>query len=320
MIPTEHLTRARRSALRLPTAALLLLTALLAGCTNSKLIIGPLYNQLDNQIRSEFNKLGDFNDTQKDAFEQAVGTYHVWHRQSEMPQYAALISEIASSIAQSGSTSQQDVERWAMTAEHHSRLARICHPANFLFDVMQTLTDEQINFIERRFKSERKKNRERYESRTPKERIERRLKNMEKWAGRIGLDFTASQRAALRTSLTRQVSLRKEYYQLSDQWNRELFNLARAQHVPDYSDRLTAHMTKLWSLLETAHPEQWQENRELWQTTAFNFVTSMTPEQRSSTSRWLSKLGNTVDAISRDKPSFEVGNDPSVGCLVDSTS
>lgn len=320
MIPIELLSRDGSFVQKTRLAALLLACALLAGCTNSKLIIGPLYNQLDNQIRSEFEKLGDFNESQTAAFDEAVGTYHVWHRQSEMPQYAALVTELAGSIAQPGATTHDDVKRWSMNAERHSRLARECHPVNFLFDTMQTLTDKQITFIENRFKKERKKNRERYESRTREERIKRRLKNLGKWAGRIGFELSANQRAMLRTSLTRQVSLRKEYYQLSDAWNKELFRLARNQEATDYKEQLTNHMTKLWSLLESAHAEQWQANNDLWTKTSFNLISSMSPEQRSNTSRWLSKMGKTIAAISEDEPSFQVGSDPSVGCLVDNNS
>jgi len=320
MIPTEMLSREGSSRQWLQIATLVLASVFVTGCTNSKLIMGPLYNQLDNQIRSEFEKLGDFNATQTAAFEEAVGTFHVWHRQSEMPQYATLIDELAKSIARDGATSPDDIKRWSETAEKHSLLARQCYPANFLFGTVQTLTDEQINFIERRFKNERRKNREKYGEQTQQERIERRLKNIEKWAGCIGLDFTASQRATIRTSLTQQVSLRKEYYQLSEQWNRELFVLARDQEAANYSEQLTAHVEKLWTLLEREHPEQWQKNRDIWQASAFKLISSMSEQQRSGTSRWLAKMSKTVKAISKDKPSFQVGTDPAVGCLVDRSS
>jgi len=296
---------------------LLPLLLLLTACTNSKLIIGPLYNQLDNQMRDEFNKLGDFNEEQKQAFEAAVGTFHVWHRQSEMPQYASLIKDLSAAIATPGNTSPADVKRWIETAEMHSRSARECYPVNFSFELMKSLTDKQIDFIERRFKSERAKNRERYASRTRDERIERRLNNIGKWAGRIGVAISANQRSLFRKTMVKQTSLRNEYYELSDQWNKELFALARNRQADNFDAAMRAHLAKLWSLLETAHPEQWRKNRELWQSAAFEFVQSMSEEQRSTASRWLSKMGDTVLAISKDSPSFKVVNDKSIGCLVE---
>jgi len=318
----EHRRRhrpTRRRLARLGIAALLLPLAL-GACTNSKFIVAPLYNRLDDQMRDEFEKLGNFNERQTAQFEAAVGTGHVWHRQSELPAYARLLDEIAASVARPGATTKADVARWAETVESHAVAARECHPVNFSFDLMKSLRDPQIDFIERRFAREREKNRAKYYSRTAEERVEYRLKNMRKWAGRIGVDFTARQNAMLRTALGRQISLRREYYLLSDRWNAKLFRLARDQQAPDYDTRMAAHLGELWTLLEKAHPEKWERNRALWRDVGYRFVASMNDEQREAAGRWIDKMGETVDAISRDEPSFEVGDDPSVGCLVDTAA
>lgn len=296
--------------------ALTLTVILLTGCTNSKLIIGPLYNRLDDQMRNEFNKLGNFNETQNSAFEQAVGTFHVWHRQEEMPKYADLFQEVADSISISGATDRKDIKRWAGDAEDYSRNVRECHPVNYLFDLIRSLDDQQINSIEKRFDSERRKNRERYGKQTREERIERRLKNIVKWAGRIGLDFSTAQRKIIKDGLTRQVSLRKEYYSLSNEWNSRLFVLARNQGSPAYDEALSNHIAQLWTLLEDSHPREWESIRALWRNTIYTLIGTFSKEQRDSTSRWLSKMGRTVRAIANDTPSFRMGSDPTVGCLV----
>ena len=301
-------------------AALLVVPIALVGCTNSKLVIGPLYNRLDDQMRKEFEKLGDFDEEQTALFEAAVGTGHVWHRQHELPAYARLIDEIAGSVAVPGATTREDVTRWGETVERHAVAARECHPVNFSFELMRSLEDGEIDFIERRFARERKKNRERYFSRTAEERVDYRLKNVRKWAGRIGIDFTAEQNAMLRSAFTRQRSLRREYYLLSDRWNAALFRIAREQDAPDYDARMTAHLAELWTLLEKGHPEEWEANRRLWRDVGWRFVASMTPEQRDELSTWLAKMADTLVAVSRDEPSFEPGTDPSVGCLVDTAS
>ncbi len=310
MIHKRHSGRALR--LLLP----LILILLVQGCTNSKLIVGPLYNRLDDMMREEFEKLGDFNEMQTASFEATLGTYHVWHRQSELPQYAELMRTIASSIA-SADTTQTDVQSWVDSVELYSLSARTCHPINFSADLVQSFTDEQINFIEERFKKQQAKNLARYNSRTPKERVERRLRNVTKWAGRIGLQFTPTQRAMLLSTFKRQTSLRKEYYKLSAAWKQAFFDIARNQENPAYAQDMQAHLDTLWNLLESNHAQTWQANRDLWKATGLRFVTSMTDEQRRTVSNWMNKMAATVDAISEDEPSFKVTNDPSVGCLVD---
>lgn len=296
---------------------MLCIALLLQGCTNSKLVIGPLYNRLDDRIRNQFDKLGDFTDQQTAAFEATLGTFHVWHRQSELPQYAELLKTVAGSIAE-GDTNQDDVQRWFATAENHSLLVRQCHPINYLFELMKSLSDDELNLIEKRFKREQLKNRVKYANTTSQERVERRLRNMTKWAGRIGLEFTPTQRAMLLGTLKNQTSMRKEYYALSREWNRRFFSLARAQSNPDYARDMGKHLDELWHLLERAYPSQWQANRDLWKETSLRFAQSMTDEQRDTTSRWLDKMGSTLAQIARDEPSFKVVNDPALGCLVDS--
>ncbi len=308
----------RRKTMR--TVAILTAVLVLAGCTNSKLIIGPLYNRLDDQMRTEFNKLGEFNTAQVEAFEQTVGTFHVWHRQSEMPKYATLLSDIAQSIGEKGATSQADVDAWAADLEQFSKNFRDCHPVNYSIELIQSLSDEQIDFIERRFKGEREKNRERYAGQTKEERVERRLKNIVKWSGRLGLNFTTAQKKIIRDSLTEQISLRKEYYQLSSEWNDYLFLLARNQENPAYAEALSSHISNLWTLLERAHPEEWQSIRDLWRNTTYTLIGTFSEPQRAVTKQWLSKMGKTIDAISKDKPSFKVSNDASHGCLVAQTN
>jgi len=272
--------------------------------------------RLDNQIRDEFNKLGDFNAQQKDAFEQAVGTFHVWHRQNEMPQYASLIQELASSIQQPGRTSRENVNEWADNIESFAKSVRECHPVNFLVDTIQTLSDKEVTFIEKRFASERKKNRERRKSRTQEERIERRLANTVKWAGRIGWDFTQVQKDIVRAGLLQQPSLRDEYVALSTEWTNYLFILARNQSNPNYHRDMSNHIAKLWTLMEKGHPDEWRQIRDIWKNTSFTLITSMSTAQRKAVSQWLAKMGRTVSSISEDTPSFKVGDDPQVGCLV----
>lgn len=293
----------------------LVLIMLVTGCTNSKLIISPLYNQLDDRMRKQFNKLADFNAEQSAAFEASLGTYHVWHRQAELPQYASLLKSIASSIKQD-STTQTMVIDWFERVEGHSLAARECHPVNFSFDLIRSLTDEQLDSIEKDFKEKQAENRARYDSRTPQERAQRRLARMEKWAGRLNFKFTDEQRSILRSAFARQKSLRKEYYQLSAKWNKDLFTLARNQSSPDFHASMAEHFKQLWPLLETSYPQQWQHNRTLWQQTAFEFEQSLTDNQRVQFSRWISKMGDTLVSIATDKPSFKVTDDPSIGCPV----
>ncbi len=311
MIAIEH-----NKVTVLRAVASLLLLLIVSGCTNSKIVIGPLYNRLDDQMRGEFHKLAKWNEDQINQFESAVGTFHVWHRQEELPKYAALLNTIQASIRERNSTTAADVNNWVDTAELFTRNVRLCHPVNFSYDLMQTLTDEQVNFIERRFARERKRNFTRYLNDTPEERREGRVNNVVKWAGRVGLDFNKTQKRMLTEAMGRQISLRRQYYSLVDVWAKDLFVIARKQDAPDYEQKMKSQVNKLWSLLEDAHNQEWQANRNNWREFGYEFVKSLSYDQRIHASNWLRKMSKTVNGISKDKPSFKVGNNPQIGCMV----
>ena len=312
MVSKVHPTKQLRIRLLLPM--LVVLTAI-TGCSNSKILLSPVYNRLDDQMRNEFNKLGDFNENQLAAFEQRLGTFHVWHRQSELPKYSALLQEIVASI-KTRDTSADLVGEWIDKSESHTKALRECHPVNYSYDLMKTLTDDQLNFIQRRFGRERIKNRERYFAQTPEQRVERRFNNIIKWAGRLDFDFTDKQKLLLQQTLQKQVSLRKEYYKLSDRWKRKLFLIAKRQDSPTYKRDMEAHIQSLWTLLEDGYTSEWESNRLLWRKFGSRFVNSMTGDQRTKASIWMTRLAQTLDSISNDEPSFKVSNDPTLGCLV----
>jgi len=293
---------------------------MLVSCGNSKLILGPLYNRLDDQMRKEFAKLGDFDASQKSQFEDRLQTFHLWHRRSQLPRYAKLLDEVAGVISKPGIKTLDQVEAWTAESEDFSVSVRACHPVNYSFDLMRTITDEQVNFIERRFAREQKKNRTRYDSRTPEERQQRRYNFVVKWTGRIGLDLTGQQKTLLREKLEEQISLREEYWGLSKLWNREFFIIAREQNSPQYRQRMEDHLSKLWTLLERNHNTEWEFNRKLWAGFLVDFANTMNNNQRRWAETWLPKLARTLRDMSDDSVKFESGGkrliDPALGCTV----
>jgi len=280
---------------------------LLVSCSNSKLVLGPLYNRLDNQMRKEFNKLGKFSDEQKSAFEVRLQTFHLWHRRNELPRYAALIDEIEKAVSVPRTKTLEEVRQWSATMEGLSVDARLCHPVNFSYDLMKTLTDDQVNYIERRFAREQGINRKKYDAYSPEERLERRYKFVLKWSSRIGLDFTAEQKLLLKTALADQILLRQQYWGLSANWNRRFFVIGRDQSAADYDERMDTHLAGLWSLLETGYPKQWQANRDMWSAFFVDFTNTMTTDQREWADSWLSKLARTLRDMSDDRVDFKPG-------------
>ena len=312
--------RPGRPALAARLVAVLLLPLALAACSNSRLVVGPLYERLDDRMMSGFEELADFDASQRALFARSVDTFHLWHRRAELPAYAALLDEIAGSIATPGATTLADVTRWGDVVETRASAARECLPVNFSAPLTASLTDAQIDDIERHVAEEREEDRERYLSRTDEERLDRRARNARKWARRIGVELNAGQDAMLRAALEGQTSLGGAYGVLVDRWNATLFEILRDRRAPDREARLAAHLDARWTLVRSNRPDLWERNRTHWRGFAERLVASLTPGQRTAASAWLAKMADTLRAVARDEPSSVAGEDPSIGCLVDTAA
>lgn len=296
----------------------LLALALSSACSNSTTVVGPIYNQLDNQMSRGIFRLADFESSQSDAVMQLINHFHVWHRRDQLPEYAALLDDIETTLLSQQPISVDVTQRWASAVETFTRNFRECHPINFANHIIRTLDAEQVDEIEKNIRTRRQKFRERYSESTREERIERRAGNVIKWSGRVGFDFNPQQKDMLREAFSQQISLRKEYFVLSDEWSSHFFALLKDRHSPDLNQTMAVHLDKLWHLLETAYPEQWQQNRDLWTGFLFELGQTMTPQQRQSAGKWLGKMGDTLATLSRSEVSFNVAGSPT-GCSPSST-
>ena len=297
---------------------LILLILMSAGCTNSKIVLSTIYNRVDNQIRSEFNKLGKFEDWQKEAFEKKLQTYHYWHRRQELPRYANLLNEISSTVKNKGSITQSQATSWNASLEGFVESAQGCYPAHFSADLMATLKPDQISFIERRFARERYKNRAKHDAKTRDQRMQERFDQIEKWSTLAGFQFTARQEALMLASMHKTKSLHSEYYKLTDRWNKTLFRTIRQKNNPQYERSIKQHLGTLFELVEKNNPEKLQHNRQVWRDFFIDFEASLTNQQRSWLTSYLKTLSKNLKSLSRSSVKFKPHTDASQGCIPES--
>ncbi len=293
----------------------LLALPLLAGCSNSKLIVGAFYDRADDRAIDGAAEWATLDAAQQAALEGYVGTFHTWHRRSELPRYAALLGDMSETLSEYGASTEADWTRWFRALDARVGAVRECHPARFATDTLRTLTPAQVDQIEAHRAEERAEREERYGNRTRAERIERRVANVDKWSGRLGLELDRRQLDMIEDAFERQTSLGAEYRALSAAWYDELYALLRAPDAPDFASRLDAHVARWFTMLEDAHPDRWEANRELWRDFAVDFEPTLSSLQRRDATRWLAKMGTTLDAISRDRPDYLPADDPSFGCI-----
>jgi len=294
------------------------MSLLASSCSNSKMVLSPLYNRVDDQIRDEFNKLGDFEDWQKERFEERLQTFHYWHRRDELPRYAELIAEVGETITRKRSVTPAHAARWANSIEQMVHKVQSCYPAHYSIDLMKTLKPAQIAFIERRFAREQRKNRAKYSAKTRDERMTDRVKQIGRWANLAGFRLTREQRKLIRAHMDETKSLHESYYVLTGLWNQELFKKLRNTNSPQYTQRVSRHLQSLYSLMDRHHSETLEYNRDVWRRFIVAFDQSLSADQRIWLSSYFKTLAKTTRSISRANVSFVPHSDSAKGCIAKS--
>jgi len=140
----------------------------LAACTNSKFLVGYFYDRIDNKFLTAANEWLAPNPQQSAELRALTGTFHTWHRRTQMPEYAQTIRNITASIAEEGNTDPADVDLWIQSVRGHLDAIRQCDPGIYAIPAARTLTPEQVDRAERKWMEEREENEERFGSRTRK--------------------------------------------------------------------------------------------------------------------------------------------------------
>lgn len=135
---------------RIAFAPLLSFIVLLAACGTVHLS----YNHADWLISRTAARYVDLTDQQAQAFKTQLTQFHAWHRSRELPRYAEVFDEAA--LRLSTGLSRRDVE-WAMQSVRMSGRILGEHAGEDLAPVVRTLSDRQLDEIQRQFAEDNRK-------------------------------------------------------------------------------------------------------------------------------------------------------------------
>lgn len=175
--------RAKRKAARRGTAwlAVCAVLAALTGCT--ALQIG--YNNADTLLHWRGAQYFGFQDEQKAEFERRMQRFLVWHRKTELPQYARLAEDLANRLSRG--VSQSDLI-WGYDSFQTYLRQSLRAGTGEVAELLDALSQEQIGrFQERLERENRDFEKEHGLGETPEERrairVKRNVDRLEDWFG-----------------------------------------------------------------------------------------------------------------------------------------
>lgn len=166
----------------LPIFALTVLVVGLAGCT-TKLA----YNYLDWAMIWKVERLVSLDAEQKQQTKQALQEFHVWHRKTQLVQYAQYLDQLAKRVDQGPITAE---EIHAETDKIQLLLAQsLTHILPDISRVLRTLSDQQVSELLASLTEEREEYVEEHIEISEKKRLKKRQKDLEKhltrWLGKL---------------------------------------------------------------------------------------------------------------------------------------
>ena len=280
------------------------------GCTNSRLILRPLYNKLDDRFERQMLQYGTFSEEQTAAISDLVDHFHVWHRQTQLPAYELLLKDVAERLSNDEDLSLQEVKDWSSTLNENLSKIGICNPIYSASSVLQTLTDEQVIEAKKtRLEILQTWRRERATSKrasqTPEQRVNDQVKRVRRYTGLAGLHLTRPQLQDLRETMLQRQRPSASFREIIDEWDVRFFELLNSRQDADWEMRLITYVNQRRQAVRQWASETREHNRKLWEVYFQRAGNSLDDEQRETVSNYLAGLGNTMRALSKDTPSFD---------------
>ncbi|MEM6985350.1 MAG: DUF6279 family lipoprotein [Pseudomonadota bacterium] len=286
-------TQSSASVRRVLLAIGLVLT--LVGCTNSKLLLSPLYNSLDNRIEKRVRAVVTLTREQNASVKTISDDFHLWHRWYELPRYAKLLADISKHLADNSAT-QETVDGWFESATEARNRLFLCSPTAESAEVMASLTDTQVDQINEELQSLDDDD----DAFDDDDRGTEPHLRVRRYLSLMGFRMQPDQLDRLKAMFEATRAVRSEgpdWRTVRDEWNQRFVSLLEARNAPDFERQLHTYLEQRNDAFGSLRRER---VRAMWREYTYKEIQLLSDSQRRHASRWLGKLSRTLSSMSRD--------------------
>ena len=321
--------------------AVVLPLCLLVACTNSRLVLRPLYNSLDNRIEESLLGYAELGGEQTNEIAALIDHFHVWHRQTQLPYYAALASTVADSLSLDEPVTAESVALWSQSLRLHADTVGRCNPIYLSSEILTGLSDPQVSEIQAN-RNEILQTRRRDDAVdfadidasanaggsageiTGEEvapgagREQRQAKNaarLRRYIELAGLTVTDSQFASYKQTLARQQYPVTRFREILGEWDERFFVLLQRRQESGWPDLLREYIDARRTAFSQRRDSVRAHNTALWEDYAVRTINNLSPQQRRFVSNWLAKLSQTILSLAEDPPSYKAAKSRDYKCL-----
>jgi hypothetical protein len=267
----------------------------LSGCTNNPLAWKLLYGQFDNFLSKQLIGYAEFTESEKDLIRLEVDKTVLWHRQYELPKYAATITEFQNRfLAQQTVPSQTDMD-W-LIVELNTIGLRFDEksPLLSLIPMLAQISDLQVEQIAQTIDEEFIDSHKEWQKEADQDPAELSEKSLRKFFKRLGLSTNEAQRTALTESLRRRQLSRDIKQEVWREWADQILDILNSRVQPGFAERFADHYFSRLDLIEIKQAEKWGHDQTLFKHMFLGLFTNLEAEQKSSMNQKLEKFKATA--------------------------
>ena len=294
---------------------MLAVLGVLAACTNSEWFLSILYNRADNMIAEEVFEYAQYTDEQEQKTHAIIKEFHLWHRITQLPQYADFLESVSARVRSGQGLSQSEVDRWYAQVESFVDQTGQCHPMLYGMEIMRGLSDDQIGQIADHMQDQYDRYMQRSEKRTPEERLERRHRNRVRWLNRFDLDPDDEEKTSLQVMLQKMPNMREANFEIWQSWDKKLLELLQNRHAADFEEQMRAHILSVGEITQERYPERVAQARSLWIEYLTELLNVRIASQDEKFADWADKMAGNLRALSDKVPEDRQGWDPRGYCF-----
>ena len=235
-------------------------------------------------------------ESQEDQLRDAVQRNLEWHRQSQLPKYAAFARQVDRDL-QGPVTVDLLEERLDQAIEFWDAALRRMTPDVSAFFLM--LSDEQIDEFVLNLEDNNKELWDEYAGETPEKRIERRERAAFKGFKRVFGPLTDEQKALVRAYMANMHDVSEYWIESRRQWQQDFRSLMIDRPPePEFSERLITLMLDPNRTDDPAYRGKVDENKRVFMEMTAALVAALNDKQRDRFSRRMNKFARDFEVLS----------------------
>lgn len=299
----------------------LVLSLSCVACSNSKLVLRPLYNSLDNRFEKRFLEYADFDDAQTQQIKELADHFHVWHRQTQLENYSQLLVEFTGRLKDTKSVNATDISQWSDRIRTLASDIGTCNPVYQSADILSGLTDQQISQIRDNRQALRESRRQRRDAdardldQILAESVSERIKQITRYLRVVNFSLNKAQLDDLRQTMNSTIRPTTSFRKQRDNLEAEFYTLLEKRGDENFKTLLTAYLDKRRQAFFDRRMETREQNSEIWEAYALRTVHSLDSTQREVAKNYLNGLASTINTLAADSPSYNKRTAAEYACL-----